>query len=174
MNYLITGGTGLIGSVICQQLQSAGHTVIVLSRYRDKVHQRCGLSAIAVTSLEEIGHSEQIDIIINLAGAPVADKRWSIQRKHELEESRVTLTDKLVEWIASRDKKPLSLISGSAVGWYGDQGAIELTEQSPHRHDYAHQLCEKWEQAAFKAKHHGVRVCVVRTGLVIADNGGFL
>jgi len=173
MNYLITGGTGLIGSVICQQLQAAGHTVMVLSRNRDKVHQRCGLSAVAITDLNEIGHSEQVDIVINLAGAPVADARWSKQRKKELEQSRISLTEKLVDWIARRDKKPISLISGSAVGWYGNQGDTLLTETSDYHNEYAHQLCERWEQAALKAQDDGVRVCIVRTGLVIA-NGGFL
>lgn len=173
MNYLITGGTGLIGSVICQQLQAAGHTVMVLSRNRDKVHQRCGLSVVAITDLNEIGHAEQVDIVINLAGEPIADARWSRQRKHELEQSRITLTETLVDWIAHRDKKPLSLISGSAVGWYGNQGDTVLTETSGYHDEYAHQLCERWEQAALKAKNYGVRVCVVRTGLVIA-NGGFL
>lgn len=173
MNYLITGGTGLIGSVICQQLQAAGHTVIVLSRNREKVHQRCGLSAVAITDLSEIGHAEQVDIVINLAGEPIADARWSKQRKKALEQSRIELTETLVDWIAQREKKPLSLISGSAVGWYGNQGDTILTESSDYHDEYAHQLCHRWEQAALKAQEFGVRVCVVRTGLVIA-NGGFL
>ncbi|EEF79397.1 TIGR01777 family oxidoreductase [Methylophaga thiooxydans] len=173
MNYLITGGTGLIGSATCQQLQAAGHTVMVLSRNRDKVYQRCGLSVVAITDLNEIGHAEQVDIVINLAGAPVADARWSKHRKKELEQSRIALTESLVDWIAQRDKKPSSLISGSAVGWYGDQGDTILTETSGYNDEYAHQLCERWEQAALKAQAYGVRVCIVRTGLVIA-NGGFL
>lgn len=174
MNYLITGGTGLIGSVICRQLLAAGHTVIVLSRSRDKVHRCCGLSVIAISDLSEIGHAEQIDVVINLAGAPVADARWSSQRKTALEQSRVALTTALVKWITIRDKKPLILISGSAVGWYGHQGSTRLTEASSYHDEYAHRLCEQWEQAAFKARDSGVRVCVVRTGLVLADHGGFL
>lgn len=174
MNYLITGGTGLIGTEICRKLQAAGHTVIVLSRSRDKVHRRCGLSAVAITSLDEIGQSEQVDIIINLAGAPIADARWSDKRKRVLEQSRIGITEQLVTWIAGRDKKPLSLISGSAVGWYGDQGDRLLNEQSSFNNEYAHQLCDRWEQAALKAKDYGVRVCIVRTGLVLAPAGGFL
>jgi len=174
MNYLITGGTGLIGSVMCRQLQTAGHTVMVLSRNRDKVHKNCGPSAVAITSLDEIHHSEQIDSVINLAGAPVADARWSNQRKKQLEQSRITLTTELINWLALRDKKPASLISGSAVGWYGNQGATTLTEHSSYHDEYAHQLCEQWEQAALKAADYGVRVGIVRTGLVIANDGGFL
>lgn len=174
MNYLITGGTGLIGAVICRQLQAAGHTVIVLSRNRNKVHQRCGLSAVAIEHLDEIGDSEQVDIVINLAGAPVADSRWTQRRKTLLEQSRIGVTQQLVEWIARRDKKPSTLVSGSAVGWYGNQGDILLTESSDYHDEYAHQLCNKWEQAALKAEDHGVRVCLVRTGLVIARDGGFV
>jgi hypothetical protein len=174
MNYLVTGGTGLIGSLICQKLQADGHTVMVLSRSREKVHKNCGLSAVAITSLNEIGDSEQVDVVINLAGAPVADARWSLKRKVLLEQSRVQLTEELVHWIAERDKKPISLISGSAVGWYGDQGDTLINEHSNYHDEYAHQLCDKWERAALKASEYGVRVCVVRTGLVLAASGGFL
>jgi hypothetical protein len=174
MNYLITGGTGLIGTRLCQKLQAAGHTVIVLSRSRDKVHRRCGLSAVAITSLNEIGHNEQVDVIINLAGAPIADARWSKHRKQILEQSRIGITEQLVDWIAKRDKKPLALISGSAVGWYGDQQDSLINEQSSFNDEYAHRLCERWEQAALKARDFGVRVCIVRTGLVLAADGGFL
>jgi hypothetical protein len=174
MNYLITGGTGLIGTRLCQKLQAAGHTVIVLSRSRDKVHRRCGLSAVAITSLNEIGHNEQVDVIINLAGAPIADARWSKHRKQILEQSRIGITEQLVDWIAKRDKKPLALISGSAVGWYGDQQDRLINEQSSFNDEYAHRLCERWEQAALKARDFGVRVCIVRTGLVLAADGGFL
>lgn len=174
MNYLITGGTGLIGSKICQKLHAAGHTVIVLSRSRDKVHRRCGLSAIAVTSLDEIGHNEQVDVVINLAGAPIADARWTQKRKQELKDSRIKLTEELVEWMARRQQKPAILISGSAIGWYGDQGETALTEQSGFRDEFAHDLCDEWEQAALKAQQFGVRVCLVRTGLVLAPRAGFL
>lgn len=174
MNYLITGGTGLIGTRLCQKLQAAGHTVIVLSRSRDKVHRRCGLSAVAITSLNEIGHNEQVDVIINLAGASIADARWSKHRKQILEQSRIGITEQLVDWIAKRDKKPLALISGSAVGWYGDQQDRLINEQSSFNDEYAHRLCERWEQAALKARDFGVRVSIVRTGLVLAADGGFL
>ncbi len=174
MNYLITGGTGLIGSQICQKLQAAGHTVIVLSRSRDKVHRHCGLSAIAVTSLDEVGHNEQIDVVINLAGAPIADARWTQKRKQELKDSRIRLTEEMVAWMANRQQKPSSLISGSAIGWYGDQGETTLTERSGFRDEFAHELCDEWEQAALKAQQLGVRVCLVRTGLVLAPRAGFL
>lgn len=174
MNYLLTGGTGLIGTAICQKLQAAGHTVIVLSRQREKVHRHCGLSAIAITSLAEIGSHEHVDVVINLAGAPIANARWSARRKRILEQSRIDLTEQLVQWLSQRQKKPAALISGSAVGWYGDQGDTPLNENSGFHDEYAHQLCERWEQAALQAREAGVRVCIVRTGLVLAANGGLL
>lgn len=174
MNYLITGGTGLIGTAICRQLLAAGHTVIVLSRNRSKVHRQCGPAAIAITDLNEIGEHEQIDAVINLAGAPIADARWSDRRKAELEQSRVGLTEKLVNWLGTRTEKPQCLISGSAVGWYGDQGEAVLTEDSGFKDEYAHQLCQRWEQSALAAEALGIRVCIVRTGLVLAAEGGFL
>ncbi len=174
MNYLLTGGTGLIGAAICQKLQAAGHTVIVLSRQREKVHRRCGLSAIAITNLTEIGSHEHVDVVINLAGAPIANARWSARRKRILEQSRIDLTEQLVQWLSQRQKKPAALISGSAVGWYGDLGDTPLNENSGFHDEYAHQLCERWEHAALKAREAGVRVCIVRTGLVLAANGGLL
>ena len=174
MNYLLTGGTGLIGAEICQKLQAAGHTVIILSRQREKVHRRCGLSAIAITDLSEIGSHEHVDVVINLAGAPIADARWSQKRKQVLEESRIDATERLVEWMSQWQKKPAALISGSAVGWYGDQGDTPLNENSSFHDEYGHQLCQRWEQAALKAADAGIRVCVVRTGLVLARQGGML
>jgi len=175
MNYLLTGGTGLIGAAICQKLQAAGHTVIVLSRQREKVHRRCGLSAIAITKLTEIGSHEHVDVVINLAGAPIANARWSERRKRILEHSRIDSTEELVQWLSNRQKKPSALISGSAVGWYGNQCDTPLNENSGGFHDeYTHRLCERWEQAALKAREVGVRVCIVRTGLVLAANGGLL
>lgn len=174
MNYLLTGGTGLIGAEICQKLQAAGHTVIILSRQREKVHRRCGLSAIAITDLSEIGSHEHVDVVINLAGAPIADARWSQKRKQVLEESRIDATERLVEWMSQRQKKPAALISGSAVGWYGDQSDTPLNENSNFHDEYGHQLCERWEQAALKAADAGIRVCIVRTGLVLARQGGML
>jgi hypothetical protein len=174
MNYLLTGGTGLIGAEICQKLQAAGHTVIILSRQRDKVHRRCGLSAIAITDLNEIGSHEHVDVVINLAGAPIADARWSQKRKRILEQSRIDTTEHLVEWMTQRQKKPAALISGSAVGWYGDQGHTPLNENSDFHDEYGHQLCQRWELAALKAADAGIRVCIVRTGLVLARQGGML
>lgn len=92
----------------------------------------------------------------------------------ELWASRVSLTERLVAWIDQRNEKPATLISGSAVGWYGDGGELPLTEDSAARPAYTHTLCDAWEAAARRASAHGVRVCLVRTGLVLAPGEGFL
>jgi len=171
---LITGGTGLIGSVVCKKLLDNGYKVTVLSRHPDSVHQKCGQQVVGIKSFSEINEDVVIDAVINLAGEAIADKRWSKTRKAELEASRIDLTHDLVTWIAKRQNKPECIISGSAVGWYGDCGSEVITEQSTCHDEYTHQLCDAWEKSALKAKQAGIRVCIVRTGLVLAPKGGFL
>ncbi len=173
-HYLITGGTGLIGSALCRQLTTDGHHVTVLSRRPDTVKSKCGMEVKAVQSLSNIPSDTTIDIVINLAGEPIANTRWSAQRKALLASSRINLTHQLVDWMRVRKQPPACLISGSAVGWYGDgQGRI-LTEQSYYHDEYTHQLCDAWEKQALRAEHSGIRVCIVRTGLVLSSAGGIL
>jgi uncharacterized protein len=173
-HYLITGGTGLIGSALCKHLIAQDHEVTVLSRTPEKVTSKCGHRVKGVQDLTEISADTQIDIVINLAGAPIADRRWTKKRKAVLEMSRIELTHNLVGWLIHRQKKPECLISGSAVGWYGDGGNSILTEQSSYHDEYTHQLCDTWEKEALRAEQSGIRVCLVRTGLVLASKGGFL
>ena len=174
MNLLITGGTGFIGSALTRSLTEQGHQVTVLSRNPDSVTKRCGSGVNALGSLQQLKPEDAYEVIINLAGAPIFDARWSEARKQLIRDSRITLTDQLIEGIARMTVKPALLISGSAVGYYGDQGDTILTEQSATRQDFSHQLCADWEAAAKKAEQFGVRVCLIRTGLVIAGGGGLL
>ncbi len=171
---LITGGTGLIGSTLCKKLLDKNYQITVLSRYPQTVPQKCGQQVAGIKSLFEINDDVVIDAVINLAGEAIADKRWSKKRKLELEASRTDLTRELVSWMAERQHKPECLISGSAVGWYGDSGSAIITEQSNYHDEYTHQLCDAWEKSALVAKQAGIRVCIVRTGLVLASKGGFL
>ena len=175
-NILITGGTGLIGSALCKLLanQSQNYHIFVLSRAPKTVQDKCGPQVQGIKSLIEIDDDTMIDWIINLAGEPIADKPWIQKRKAELETSRVDFTRNLVDWMAQRKHSPECLISGSAVGWYGDGSDKTLTEQSDFHDEYTHQLCNAWEQEALRAKQFGTRVCIVRTGLVLAPEGGFL
>ncbi len=172
--YLITGGTGLIGSALCRRLIENGDQVIVLSRSLEKVRERCGYDVVGVESLDNIDKQLTIDLVINLAGEPIADRRWTIERKAVLEQSRIQLTQSLIQWIFQRSSKPECLISGSAVGWYGDQEDNIVTEQSGFKDEYTHELCQLWEQQALRAGQLGIRVCILRTGLVLAKHGGFL
>lgn len=173
MHVLITGGTGLIGSALSKELAAQDHQVTVLSRQPEQVARICGATARGVRQLSEVG-SEKIDAVVNLAGAPIADRPWTKNRKQMLWDSRVTLTEELVAWLGQRSAKPEVLISGSAVGWYGDGGSRTITENSSPQVEYTHTLCDAWESAARRAASHGIRVCLLRTGLVLAPGGGFL
>jgi len=174
MNILLTGGTGLIGQALCKHWLPQGHRLWVWSRSPEQVSERCGESVKGIGELRELDQV-QLDAVINLAGAPIADRPWTKSRRLLLWNSRIKLTEQLVEWLATRQQKPSVLISGSAVGWYGDGGERELSEDdSPVTNDFASQLCAAWEESAMRAESLGIRVVLIRTGLVLAPQGGFL
>ena len=174
MNILLTGGTGLIGQALCKHWLPQGHRLWVWSRSPEQVSERCGESVKGIGELRELDQV-QLDAVINLAGAPIADRPWTKSRRLLLWNSRIKLTEQLVEWLATRQQKPNVLISGSAVGWYGDGGERELSEDdSPVTNDFASQLCAAWEESAMRAESLGIRVVLIRTGLVLAPQGGFL
>lgn len=173
MKILITGGTGFIGKKLCSYLLEKNHQLTVLSRKPKNVSLLCGNSVQPITSLEQLRSTDLFDAIINLAGEGIANARWTKTRKHVLLDSRINTTQHLIEYIARAKKKPQVLISGSAIGYYGDQGCKVLTEKSEPHEDFSHQLCERWETVAQQAENFGLRVCIIRTGLVIG-NGGFL
>jgi uncharacterized protein (TIGR01777 family) len=176
MNILITGGTGFIGKPLCTSLVKHGHSLTVLSRRPELVPKLCGATVNAVDSLDALTAEMHFDAIINVAGEGIVDKRWSKQRKQQLLDSRIQTTNQLIAFISRARQKPSVLVSGSAIGFYGDQGDELLTENSQitTSDDFAHQLCVEWEQAARKASNEGVRVCLLRTGLVVGKGGGFL
>ena len=174
MHILLTGGTGLIGRQLCRHWLGQGHRLTVWSRKPEKVAKICGAQVRGIARLEDLGE-EPVDAIINLAGAPIADRPWTHRRKALLWSSRIKLTETLLAWLETRAQKPALLISGSAIGWYGDGGERELTEESPPViDDFASQLCIAWEETAQRAEAQGIRVVLVRTGLVLASDGGFL
>lgn len=174
MHILLTGGTGLIGRQLCRHWLEQGHRLTVWSRSPDKVAKICGASVRGIARLEDLGE-EPLDAIVNLAGAPIADRPWTHRRKALLWSSRIKLTESLLIWLETRTQRPAVLISGSAIGWYGDGGERELTEDSPPViDDFASQLCIAWEETALRAENLGMRVVLVRTGLVLSAEGGFL
>lgn len=174
MHILLTGGTGLIGRGLCRHWTQQGHQLTVWSRTPQRVAELCGAQVRGIGGLDEIGE-QALDAVVNLAGAPIADRPWTRKRKSLLWASRITLTEQLLAWLQQRQQKPRVLLSGSAVGWYGDGGERELKEDSPQiTDDFGAQLCGAWEETAQRAEALGIRVVLVRTGLVLAADGGFL
>jgi uncharacterized protein (TIGR01777 family) len=110
---------------------------------------------------------------VNLAGAGIGDARWTRERKRLLLDSRVGTTRALVDWLA-RAGQPRTLVSASAVGWYGDQGDRVVTEQTPPVPGFTHDLCAAWEREAQRAAVAGHRVCIARIGVVLEPTGGAL
>ncbi|PVZ64990.1 TIGR01777 family oxidoreductase [Pelagibaculum spongiae] len=174
MNILISGGTGFIGKALCHRLTTQGHQLWVLSRQPEKVTQLCGSSVIGINIDAPIPDNINFQAVVNLAGEGIADKRWSSSRKQQLIDSRIQTTQKLVDWVKQASYKPTVFISGSAIGWYGDQGSQQLDEQSKPRNEFTHRLCQQWEDTAKPLEDLGVRLCLLRTGLVIGKDGGFL
>lgn len=174
MRVLITGGTGLIGRHLCKALLAEGHELTVFSRKPETVPFKCGAGVHAIGSLDEWQPEQTFDAVINLAGEPIIDAPWTSQRKQILWQSRVTLTGDLVRHIVAAGQKPAVLLSGSAVGYYGDRGGATLDENMPPGMDFPAQLCSAWEAAARGAEHAGVRVCLLRTGIILSKEGGLL
>lgn len=176
MEILLTGGTGLLGRALCKVLLSQGHRLSVLSRHPEKVARLCGKEARALGSLDDWQASQHFDVVINLAGAPIIDLPWTKSRKRVIRNSRIGLTQALVAAIARAGSKPRVLLSGSAIGIYGDCGEQVHTDTEALRvgPDFGARLCADWETAAAQAQAYGLRVCCLRTGLVLTPDGGLL
>ena len=174
MQILITGGTGLIGRQLCKALLAEGHELTVLSRNPASVPVKCGTGVHALASLAQWQPGQTFDAVINLAGEPIVDKSWTAKRKQALWASRVTLTEELVRRIAAANHRPAVLLSGSAVGYYGNRGDVMLDEAAEAGENFAAQLCKAWEDAARVAESVGVRVCLLRTAPVLSNGGGLL
>lgn len=172
MHILITGGTGFIGSKLCQHFLSAGHTISVLSRKKEHAFS-AGQTIHLITDLSET--KQPYDVIINLAGQPLNENRWNESVKKRICDSRVQTTQKVIDYIRTAGTKPKLLLSGSAIGFYGCSVDQEFTEDSkPADTGFTHQLCQAWESAAITAATMGVRVCLLRTGVVLGKQGGAL
>lgn len=173
MRILITGGSGFVGRPLCRRLHDAGHELLVVSRSPSRAQALLPEGAEVRDSVLAFVDSAP-EAIINLAGEPIADKRWSAAQKRRLIDSRLTVTRDLVTLCERLDTPPRVMISGSAMGYYGDQGDRDVTEQTPPQEEFAHRLCAEWESAALAAEPLGVRVVLLRTGLVLDAGGGTL
>ena len=174
MHILLTGGTGLIGRHLCKALLAEGYELTVFSRNPASVPAKCGAGVHAMAALADWKPDRFFDAVINLAGEPIVDARWTEQRKQVLRDSRIALTEELVRRIAAAEHKPAVLLSGSAVGYYGGRGDEMLDETSGAGNDFPARLCVDWEAAASAAESSGVRVCLSRTGLILSKEGGLL
>ncbi|MGY6028596.1 TIGR01777 family oxidoreductase [Phytobacter sp. AG2a] len=174
MKILMTGGTGLIGRFLIPRLQELGHAVTVVTRNPAKAQHALGPGVTVLKGLDALSNLNDFSAVINLAGEPIADKRWTEQQKQRLCESRWSITQKLVELIRASDTPPQVLISGSAVGYYGDLGEVVVSEDDPPHNEFTHKLCARWEQIACGAQSDRTRVCLLRTGVVFAPKGGIL
>lgn len=169
MRYLITGGTGFIGSNFIKTLSSQKDSVIVLSRQKKQSEENC--TFISDPSL--ISDDEKIDCIINLAGKPI-DCRWTKSVKKELKDSRLSVTKSLAKLLERLKVRPEIVVSASAVGFYGDVNNQTLDEYAVGKNSFTQELCQEWENEALKLEQYGVRVCLMRLGVVLGKNGGFI
>ncbi|MFO6425238.1 TIGR01777 family oxidoreductase [Motilimonas sp. KMU-193] len=173
MNILITGGSGLIGRALCNKLKQE-HKLIVLTRHPQRAKARLGQDIQLVESLNQWQDLNQFDAVINLAGEPIADKRWSQAQKDRICQSRWQITQTLTDLIKASSEPPSVFISGSAIGIYGRQDAQPIDETFTDYHDeFSHQVCQRWEDIANQVKEI-TRVCTLRTGIVLSHEGGAL
>lgn len=174
MRILLTGGTGLIGRPLCRYWADQGHELWVWSRRAKEVSGLC-VGARGIARLEDFPAGLPLDAVINLAGAPIADRPWTASRRQVLWQSRIDLTRTLVEWMARHPTPIPVLVSGSAVGWYGDGGEQAMDETSlPGLPNFGSVLCAAWEHEAERARPRGTRVVLLRTAPVLSHGGGML
>jgi uncharacterized protein len=175
LKVLIAGGTGFVGSALTRSLLQHGHKVSLLSR---RPSAPGGTPPVYHWNPEcyefDANALTGVDAIVNLAGENLAGGRWTRERRRYLVESRVGATRFLVGRMAERTPSPRALVSASAVGIYGNRGDEVLTEESPPGSGFLAELCLAWEEAAFSARDAGIRVAVLRSGMVLDGGGGAL
>ena len=177
MRVLITGGSGFVGQRLCQRLVEAGHRVQVVSRDPAAARGRLPEAVDVRRSALDFVDTPP-EALVNLAGESIAAKCWSDDQKEKLLDSRLNATRELVglceQLQQTGGRLPRVLVSASAMGYYGDQGSREVSEETPPHDEFAHRLCRRWEEAARETEAFGVRVVRLRIGLVLDQGGGSL
>lgn len=169
---VVAGGTGLVGRSLVRSLLDQGVRVQVLSRSPHTLHVPAGASA---HGWEDLGRLlEGADAVINLAGEGIADGRWTTSRKAALLRSRVDTTTRLVQAMGQCAQPPKALVNASAIGFYIPQGDLAVDERAPAGSGFLAKVCQAWEKAATAATAFGVRVALIRIGVVLASDGGAL
>jgi len=180
MKIAITGATGFVGQRLVEQASAAGHDLIVLTRNRERGQQVFPpatypqVTVVTYTPLA-LGDWQQTlsgcDAVVNLAGAAIADERWTPQRRQVILDSRQLTTRTLVAAIAQADPKPSVLVSTSAIGYYGTSETARFEETSPAASDFLAQVCQAWEAEAQAVQASGVRLVILRSGIVLGMGG---
>lgn len=175
MKVAITGATGFVGNRLVERLSAEGHQILVLTRNlaaAQKVFPN--LEIVAYTPTASGAWQEAIagcDGVVNLAGEPIAEKRWTPQQKQEILNSRKLGTQKIVEAIAGANPKPKVLVNASAIGYYGTSETATFDETSPPGKDFLAEVCQAWEAEAQKVTQAGVRLVILRLGIVLGQGG---
>jgi uncharacterized protein (TIGR01777 family) len=174
ISVLITGGSGLLGKQLTKELLDQGHSVSHLSRSAGKHPQVKSFLWNVEEGTIDPDCINGIDTIIHLAGAGIADKRWTDERKMLMLESRTKSIKLIYQLIKDKPNQVKSIISASATGYYSDRGDELLTENSPPAHDFLGTCCIEWEKAVDEGKSLGLRIIKYRTGVVLTKDGGAL
>lgn len=172
MKVAITGATGLVGSCLVPKLLAAGHEVVILTRNASAATQKFPSATVVQYRPLESGDWQQAidgcDGVINLAGEPIAEKKWTAEQKRILVDSRKIGTEKVVEAMEKSQQKPKVLVNASAIGFYGSSETATFDESSPTGADFLADLCQEWEQAAAATT---ARLVVLRLGIVLGNGG---
>jgi uncharacterized protein (TIGR01777 family) len=177
MKLVVTGATGFIGTALCARLLEQGHTLTLFTRGSPRDAGTATKRWLHWTpgALREWGSAlDGVDGVINLAGEPIAAKKWTHTQRQRIETSRIDGTNSLVQGIAKVRSRPKFLVNASAVGYYGPRGDEIVTEETPPGDDFLSLLCRDWEEEAKKAEPLGLRVVRLRTGIVLGSGGGAL
>ena len=178
MRVVITGGSGLIGRALARHLGSAGYDAVILTRSVGRVGSLPpGVRAQEWDGLSSKGWAGLLDeetFIVHLAGESIGDGRWTEDRKRRIRESRVLSGKAVVEAIRGASRKPRALLQGSAVGYYGPRGDEEILEGQPPGEGFLADVCVHWEESTAEVEALGVRRVLLRTGVVLAREGGAL
>jgi uncharacterized protein (TIGR01777 family) len=172
---LLTGATGFIGPKLARRLLARGTRVLVYARDPAKGRRLLGPEADIVSDLAHVPSTAQVDAIVNLAGESIAGGLWTRRRREQLIGSRLRVTGALLELVARLAGKPTTWINASAIGYYGARDGDEpLDETAGAGAGFQAELCRRWEEAALEAGNHGAHVAVLRFGVVLGGDGGFL
>lgn len=172
MNILITGGTGFIGKILNKKLQNEQHQTWVVTRSKSKAQSQLPETTTIIEDFSEFPQTQPLDAIINLAGEPLMGTRWNTKSKQSFIDSRVNMTEKIIQFVSQRAHKPEVLINGSAIGYYGAEQQGELDESCPAGQEFTSELCQQWENKASEIKQMGVRLCCIRIGITLGLSGG--